>query len=332
MNRRLTIASALFMAVVFHLHAQWDHTTNTNYITTQNKVGIGLNISSPKSLLSIGTATSNMLSSNGITLGNSDKSIELLHSPSSNGYGSRIYGVDEGSGLTSFRIAVRGNSSSWIDALYIKAATGSVGGTGNIGVYMNNPKERLDVNGSIRIKGRNLDGKDLTYLSNSGAMIIGWNRSQGHGETNLISNRGAGSVGGFEFRDIDNNQGEQVLMKLRGDGTVGIGTNNPSEKLEVNGTIRSKEIKVEAAPWPDYVFAEDYELMSLTQTRDFISRNHHLPEVPSAEEVEANGIAVGEMNALLLKKIEELTLHLLEKDAQIQNLIKRVEKLESNEE
>ncbi|MEQ9404096.1 MAG: hypothetical protein RIM99_10945 [Cyclobacteriaceae bacterium] len=83
-------------------------------------------------------------------------------------------------------------------------------------------------------------------------------------------------------------------------------------QFEVDGTIRSKEVKVEASPWPDYVFTDNYNLPSLEEIEKFIKSNNHLPEVPSATDVEENGIALGEMNALLLKKIEELTLYLIE--------------------
>ena len=68
-------------------------------------------------------------------------------------------------------------------------------------------------------------------------------------------------------------------------------------------------MKVEASPWPDYVFAEGYKLRSLEETKAYIDTHKHLPEVPSAQEIEENGVALGEMNMLLLKKIEELTLH-----------------------
>ncbi|MBV6645970.1 MAG: hypothetical protein KI790_11000 [Cyclobacteriaceae bacterium] len=105
--------------------------------------------------------------------------------------------------------------------------------------------------------------------------------------------------------------GERVFL-VQEAGSVGIGTTTPSEKLEVNGTIRSKEVKVEAANWPDYVFDEDYELRSLEETESFIRAHHRLPEMPSAEQVEEEGIELGEMNRLLLEKVEELTLHVIE--------------------
>ncbi|VXD14822.1 exported hypothetical protein [Marinoscillum sp. 108] len=110
-----------------------------------------------------------------------------------------------------------------------------------------------------------------------------------------------------------------------GGGNVGVGVVHPTEKLEVKGTIRSKEVKVEASPWPDYVFSEGYELPDLGATADFIKANKHLPGIPSAAEVADQGILLGEMNAKLLEKIEELTLHLIEKDKQIDLILERLE-------
>lgn len=98
------------------------------------------------------------------------------------------------------------------------------------------------------------------------------------------------------------------------DGNVGIGTDLPSEKLTVNGKIRAREIRIDVDAMPDYVFAPKYDLLPLAELEKFIQQNKHLPEVPSAKEAEKNGIELGEMNKLLLKKIEELTLHLIEKN------------------
>lgn len=88
-------------------------------------------------------------------------------------------------------------------------------------------------------------------------------------------------------------------------------------KLQVSGLIRAKEVKVETANWPDFVFAKDYKLPTLRETERQIKKNGHLPGIPSAAEAEKNGIELGEMNKKLLQKIEELTLHLIEKDKEL---------------
>ena len=95
-------------------------------------------------------------------------------------------------------------------------------------------------------------------------------------------------------------------------GNVGIGTANPTSLLDVNGTIRSKEVKIEATGWSDFVFAEDYKLPSLSTVETHIKEHKHLPNIPSEAEVMENGISVGEMQAKLLQKIEELTLYVIE--------------------
>ena len=124
-------------------------------------------------------------------------------------------------------------------------------------------------------------------------------------------------------------------MTLLGNGNVGIGITNPQSKLAVNGTISAAEVVVTSSP-ADYVFDPAYHLAPLAEVADYIRVNHHLPEIPSAKEVEEKGLSLGEMQSKLLAKVEELTLHMIEaekentrltqKDRELQE---RVERLES---
>ena len=109
-------------------------------------------------------------------------------------------------------------------------------------------------------------------------------------------------------------------MGTNGNVRIGNGSGDPSNALEVNGIVRSKEVLVEITGWSDFVFEKDYKLMSLAEVEQFVKQHGHLPDVPSANEVEENGIELGEMNALLLQKIEEMTLHLIELEKRIQEL------------
>jgi hypothetical protein len=112
-------------------------------------------------------------------------------------------------------------------------------------------------------------------------------------------------------------------------GKVGIGTKNVSnDMLTVNGSIRSKEVKVEIQNWPDYVFNPAYELPSLREVKTYIDLNHRLPEIPSENQIAEKGLRLGEMNKLLLKKVEELTLYLIEKDRQVESQNEEMSKMQ----
>ena len=126
----------------------------------------------------------------------------------------------------------------------------------------------------------------------------------------------------LKLKDIGSTE---TAFFVRGDGNVGIGTSVPGVKLDVIGTIRAHEVKVCLDQGCDYVFAPDYDLMSLPELEQFITANRHLPEVAPAAEMEQNGISLSEMNALLLKKVEELTLHVIELNKRIETLEKENE-------
>lgn len=145
---------------------------------------------------------------------------------------------------------------------------------------------------------------------------------------------GSGNVnGGFDFAWHD---GVSVLRIIN--GRVGIGTVDPDSKLAVNGSIHAEEVRVDmnVAEGPDYVFHPNYELLPLSQVKSYVEAEGHLPEVPSANEMAERGLNLKQMNLLLLKKVEELTLHLIEQNEinanqaqEIDHLKEKVEMLES---
>lgn len=138
--------------------------------------------------------------------------------------------------------------------------------------------------------------------------------------------RGAGQQGGF--LTFSTNDGTEK-MRVDASGNVGIGTTNTGNfKLAVNGTIGAKKLTVTATGWADFVFQKGYELPSLREVSNYIDVHQHLPGVPSAAEVAEKGVDVGEMNKVLLQKVEELTLYLIQ---QQQAMIAQQERIEALE-
>lgn len=120
-------------------------------------------------------------------------------------------------------------------------------------------------------------------------------------------------------------------------GKIGIGTQAPDELLTVKGVIHTQEVKVDldGAVAPDYVFEHyfdgtsrylpEYRLRSLGELESFIAKHHHLPNVPSAEDLEKNGVELKQLTLILLEKIEELTLYTLEQQKEIDTLKQQLE-------
>ena len=133
-----------------------------------------------------------------------------------------------------------------------------------------------------------------------------------------------------DFTNINFRTASDTRMTIKSNGLIGIGTTNPDSKLTVNGGIHSQEIivDIDAGTGPDYVFEEDYNLISLEETKAYIKANKHLPEVPSAKVMESEGLELKDMSLLLLKKIEEMTLHQIELMEEVKALKAKVKELE----
>lgn len=177
--------------------------------------------------------------------------------------------------------------------------------TGNVGIGTTTPETTLDVKGIIRSDGVN----NALYLRNTFTSVI----------RNPITTERCMA---FETN--------VEAMRILGNGNVGIGVTNPQYKLAVEGTIAAREVKVTSETWSDFVFYSNYKLRTLGEVEQFIKINSHLPEIPTEKEVKENGISLGEMNAKLLQKVEELTLYLIEQQKQIDELKSKISKMGNN--
>lgn len=225
---------------------------------------------------------------------------------------------------------------------------------GKVGINTEKPKTELDVNGVITSKGLQVESGDLSV---SGASSLSGNLLV-RGDINLAATKTFYSYNGsfthndksmshygFKWeKDSRDNSGYSFWlggyagikfftgggsrMVISHSGNVGIGVETPQNKLEVNGIIRAKGVKMEASGWADFVFNKDYRLPSLSEVESHIQENKHLPGIPSEQEVLKEGIDLADMQAKLLQKIEELTLYAIEQNKRLQEqetLIKQLQ-------
>lgn len=159
----------------------------------------------------------------------------------------------------------------------------------------------------VVVRGANLPGgpeskRDISYEFNSaGKAIVRAYRGMAWDTYLQFMTSGSSNTGGEPT----------VRMHISHNGNVGIGTTEPQALLAVNGDIFSKKVKVTQTGWPDYVFNREFSLPSLEEVNTFIKLNHHLPNVPPAQEIEKNGLDIGEMQKIQMQKIEELTLYMI---------------------
>ncbi|MFC1546710.1 hypothetical protein ACFL4O_03215, partial [bacterium] len=236
---------------------------------------------------------------------------------------------------------------------------------GNVGIGTANPTEKLEVAGTVKANSFSGDGSGITGIKTAGPMLRISNDQESIEDTFAerlrVVARSAGYDGNhygprISFNSIWENTEEQqnafigayngyawtsglvfavkpegrgaspiTRMTILDTGNVGIGTENPTEKLDVNGTIVANEVKVSLDRPADYVFKADYNLMPLDRVEQNIKELGHLPGLPSAEEIIDKGLSLGQMQNKLLEKIEELTLYVISQNKKIEDYTKKTD-------
>lgn len=240
-----------------------------------------------------------------------DRIIADNNDTSSNSYGSGYF----------FRVHDESATHGYRNSMYLAS-------NGNIGIGKK-PTARLEVNGTTKIQGHTDGAELLRFESDRPWSFINSGTAAGS-RLQLQSNVDS------KFFDIvalegnkvasfftSNNTNTQKVILVENGGSVGIGTDNTQGyKLGVAGKIAATEVKVALYEnWPDFVFSKDYNLPSLQEVETYINTQGHLPNIPSAKEVTtAKGIELGEMNRILVQKIEELTLYTIEQEKKLEKM------------
>lgn len=141
---------------------------------------------------------------------------------------------------------------------------------------------------------------------------------QTSGDNLRIGTNSGNSAGKFVIRT---GGADQVLVDASGNMSINTTANAPGYRLRLGGKMICEEVKVKLeGNWPDYVFQDDYRLKPLTEVEKFIKENKHLPNIPSATEIQQNGHELGDMQKKMMEKIEELTLYIIDQQKQIEAL------------
>jgi hypothetical protein len=187
-------------------------------------------------------------------------------------------------------------------------------------------------------------GSDFFYGSSKTPIFSIKDQGVGIGTENLthsLTVAGSGKFSGTksDFTEINSNNNGQYIRQFGNDGSsiswVIRGYSNNGLQAEfrnggvlVQGKVQAEEVNITMDGWADYVFEENYPLMSLDQLKLFISKNKHLPGIPNADQVSSEGINISEINVKLLEKVEELTLYILQQEERIQELLKLKEDID----
>lgn len=216
-----------------------------------------------------------------------------------------------------------------------QSVNGKIFRNGFVGIGNTNPWDLLHVGTSF-------------IFHDTGHSVIGWGFSPGN-STNVSVSEYSSEIrldkanGRFSLGISASKLSNPVsnMLVLYKNGNVGIGTDNPDEKLTVKGKIHAEEVRVDLSVPADYVFQKyysgesllkpEYIMPTLEEVEAFTKANNHLPEMPSAKEIQENGFMLKEITNLLLQKVEELTIYTIEQEKRINSLELKLNSKEQKE-
>lgn len=205
-----------------------------------------------------------------------------------------------GSAGSTWKVIAGGSAFAMYDVSNLQYRFWINNSNGNVGIGETSPAEKLVVNGNIKTP----YGGRIILGDAGNAYIQGYAAGQ--------------DLDGLKFFTPQGYSGGSMI--ITNEGRIGIGKSpNPIYYLDVNGKIRANEIVVNTTG-ADFVFDKDYKLKSLNEVETFIKENKHLPDMPSAKDMQEDGMSVSEINTKLLQKVEELTLYIIEQNKQFENL------------
>ncbi|MBO9596026.1 MAG: hypothetical protein J7599_24195 [Niabella sp.] len=328
--KKILIIACLLQLTTEMLNAQtWSGSTPGNIYYNQGAVGIGT--SSPSSTLHV---TNQSAGGNVITVENYqyDGLLGGLHFAS--GYdnfqcwsGIEAYGTG-GVNQQDLRFYVTYGTrrqAMRINQVGDVSMNKSLTVDGYVGVGTSNPLTKLHVAGDMVLE--KVSGDPILYTGTGNSEF---NRYLTLINSPALTSASGLKAGGVLISDAYDyaNPGKNDLV-VKGNASIGAAAPPSGYKFAVAGKAIMEEVKVklQASGWPDYVFKPSYRLMPLKKVERFIRENGHLPEVPSAKQIEQNGVEVGANQAVLLKKIEELTLYIIDQQKQITQLQQDIKKV-----